>query len=152
MLFQAEIVRVVGAHHGDEYVFAQKKMDRRRYATYTLKGQQEWPGVAVPAEWAETPPLWELEPMPNGNALVRCRRLKFLTPITGIFVGSTRTAEGTLRETETDDKRPWRRNELEDLRWLDLYEIATAPTQRGRGRLVLVHPLDATVIPASITP
>lgn len=153
MLVRAVIVRIVGTHEGAHYVFKQKKVDVRRYGTYELPDAEAWPGVAIPPELAETPPFWPIEPMPNGNAVMRCRRMALQTPVMGVYLGSCRMAEGTLVERSPTNKRPaWSARELDDRRWHELYEIAAPPVRNGRARVTLVHPYDTQALPMSMTP
>lgn len=151
VLVRAEIARVVGSHVGGIHTFKQRTLDTKRWAAYVLKGSAGWPGVGVPAELADTPEDWDLEPMPNGNAVVRCRRLALQTPAMGFYIGTTHIVEGTLVASSQDQIRPWRKRDLVDRRRLQLYEIATPPTRQGRGRVVLVHPYDAQVVPLTMT-
>lgn len=151
VLVRAEVTRVIGTHAGDVNTFKQKVLDTRRYGTYLFRDNPvTWPGVAIPADWADTPPEWDIEPMPNGNAVVRFRRIALQTPAMGIYMGITRLAEGTLIGCSEEDERPWRKRELANQRWVDLWEIAAPPTRNGRGRITLVHPFDAQVVPLSV--
>lgn len=150
VLVRAEIARVIGTHIGDIFTFKQKVLDTRRYSTYPLKSPKSWPGVAIPSDWADTPPEFDVEPMPNGNAIVRFRRIALQTPAMGIYMGTTRLSEGTLIGCSEEDERPWRKRELANKRWVDLWEVAAPPTRNGRGRVTLVHPFDAQVVPLSV--
>lgn len=152
MLVRAEVVRVIGTHEGEVFNFKQKTLDVKRYGSYAFKDTTSWPGVAIPAELADTPAFWKVEPMPNGNALVRCRRMALQTPVTGLYLGTTRLAEGTLIASSDIDRRPWRKRELDDRRWIEFYEVGAPPTRNGRARLTLVHPYDAQVIPMAMMP
>lgn len=152
MLVRAEVVRIIGSHEGDVYRFKQKTLDIKRWGTYSFKDTETWPGVAIPAELADTPAFWKVEPMPNGNAVMRCRRIALQTPAMGLYAGTTRMAEGTLITSTDEQRRPWRKRELDDKRWLDLYEILFPPTRNGRARLTLVHPFDIQALPMTMSP
>lgn len=148
VLVRAEIVRIIATHEPTGNNFKQKALDVKRYGAYKIKDRTTWPGVAIPVELADTPPDWEIEPMPNGNAVMRCRRIELQMPMMGLYLGVARIAEGTLVQRGPNNKRPsWSARELDDRRWLELYEIGAPPTRNGRGRMTLVHPFDAQVVP-----
>lgn len=147
LLVRAEIARIVGAHSDAGYLFRQKPLDRRRYALYdfddTVSPDTAWPGRAIPEDWAETPLGWEVEPSPNGRAVLRARRVMLATAQTGLYLGHIRLSEGTIAE------RSGKANQLVEQRRVDLYEVALTPLARGRARLTLVHPLDASEFPST---
>lgn len=153
VLVRAQIVRFVGASHDDGPRFRQKPKDRSRYARFDTM-TTEWPGVPVPAEWAVTPEGWELEPAPNGHAVLRCRRLEFTPPQSGIVIGVTWLAEGTI-VTDTDPDLPWFKGTAVDRRLVTMYEIAMPPNgssgrYANRARIILAHELDVVELPGRV--
>jgi hypothetical protein len=150
VLVRAQIVRVIGARRDGKMLFRQKPLDRRRYARFDLE-TDEWPGAAVPTDWVETPDGWQLEPSPNGHAVLRCRRIEFDPPQTGIVIGNTALPEGTIVQ-ESHPDTPWSKGSQIDRRQVDLYEIAMPPNGAGglyanRARIILAHAFDVTKMP-----
>lgn len=149
LLVRCESVRVVGAKHGTEYVYRQKPLDRRRYVEHDFIEADEWPGIAIPEHWADTPEGWPIEPIPNGHAVLRARRLEFPAWQVGIFVGRTKLSEGVVVTGKTE--RGGRTGMLDERRQVEFYEVAFQPAGQGRGCIALVHPRDAKPLPKKPT-
>lgn len=140
VLVRAKIIRVVGDTHEDRKRFRQQISDRRVYGRED-RMWTEWPGISLPLDWADATDGWQLEPVPNGHPVVRCRRFELDEPARGIVIGARHLYEYTA----VDGAR-------EDYRRVDLCEIALPPAgKRGlhkdRTRLVLAHPHDAGPVP-----
>lgn len=147
LLIRAEVVRIVGRRTDGGVEFRQKPIDRKRFSHYDFDaGIDDWPGIAVPAELAPPPPVWQLEPSLNGHAVLRCRRIPFAAPIVGLWVGRARLAEGTIMDNDAPAPR---NGTLEDRRWIEFHEVALPPGGHGRARIALVLPYDASEIPRS---
>lgn len=146
-MVRAVTVRVIGKRKADRLVFQQHHLDRRRFTPQDFEEDLAvWPGVAVPANWADTSEAFELEPSPNGHALTRFRRLVMTTPQTGLLLGRALLSEGTL--VDGGYGHSWRR--LDDRRYVEFYEVGMPPGAHGRARLALVHERDLAIIPMAV--
>lgn len=153
VLVRASIVRILGTHEGDQVSFRQRPADRRSPYGRIDTVWDEWPGVAVPLAWADgaEDDDWQLEPVPNGSAVVRCRRFELEVPEAGIVIGGRHVYEYHIVEGgELDNTPTWSSNVPGRRRRLDLCEVALPPDGRrgvhkDRSRLMLAHPHDVAL-------
>lgn len=146
VLVRAEVARVIveakpnGAHRFKQ---AHSARDGGRYVIHEF-GSEQWPGLPIVAEWEPHIDLFDPDPVPNGQVLVRLRRLEFQIPESGIVIGRVRRYEGTIA---VRDDGP---NDLvEPIRTMMLLEVALKPGVHGKARIGLAHPNDVAVVPAA---
>lgn len=145
---RAKIIRIQGSTEDGRPRFHQKRTDRSPWGRIDDEWD-EWPGVALPLEWAEGTEGWQLEPQPNGHPVVRCRRFEFDPTVKGLVIGERHLYEHTLVE---GDATRFSGVATSDRRRVDLCEIALPPSgKRGLYKdcttLILAHPLDVATVP-----
>lgn len=121
-----------------------------------LANTDAWPGEPVPLDWqagrfGET--FYDVEPSPNGSAVVRLRRHLLHPPATGIVIGASRRFEGKLHKAAggaTTESRS---------RTIPVIEVAVAPRTRStsgyqatRAVVVCTHENDLVVLERAPAP
>lgn len=146
VLARAEVARVIveplagGVHRFRQ---AHSQRDGGRYVIHEFTDDR-WPGEPIHSTWEPHIDVFEPDPAPNGQVLVRIRRLEFQIPESGIVIGRVRRFEGTIAVRSEGPN-----SLVEPTRSMMLLEVALRPGVHGKARLVLAHPNDVAAVPAA---
>lgn len=136
VLVHALAMRVLGYKDGDVHRY--KNPQAADVPWFDAATVGEWPGDPIHLEWdLPKAPGYPLEPIPNGKAIVRWRRLPLDHPHAGIVVGTTYKYEGVVEDSGMSGPK----------RSVSVYQCALAPTTRSaKAMIVFVHPKDVQIV------
>ena len=137
-------MRVVARRDGDTETYRIPQAERDvPWVESTWTG--EWPGEPVDLEW-DLPkgPQFQLEPSPNGRAVVRYRRFPLPLPVPGFVVAPElcRRYEGVV---SNDNAYAPGGGMIGPKRKLMLHEVALLPPARS-SLIVFAHPRDVEAL------
>lgn len=131
VLVYAVTMKVIGHHEGDTDRY--KIHQAKDLPWFDHRAEGDWPGEPVLLDWDVPKGPFDLEPSPNGQAVVRFRRYHLDEARDGVVIGSTWRQEGVIADGTLLGPR----------RSISLYEVALRPPLRAtRSLVVLVHPRD----------